>query len=215
MRTGNKGQIAQGSLLLSFALTLATTGFSQIPGVPSSEPTHEASPGHHEIPFQKYRDYLIVIQGSLGDTHRLNFIIDTGTDRTVIDSRVAQKLRIMGVVGRLAVHDQVVEVQQAVLPSLKIGALRATFLPVLIRDLAFLQKGLGIRIEAVIGLDVLQHRLHNKTDRFRGGAGLRFLGPISKCTALVDRADGSGWSFHSSAARHRSVWHYSFSESNS
>jgi predicted aspartyl protease len=155
MRIENSRQIAKGSLLLSFALTLATSGFSQIPGVPSGESMHEVSPGHREILFQKYRDYLIVVQGSLGDTQRLNFIIDTGTDRTVIDSRVAQKLHIVGVVGRLAVHDQVVEVQQAVLPSLKIGALRATFLPVLIRDLVFLQKGLGIRIDAVIGLDVL------------------------------------------------------------
>ena len=155
MRTGNRGQIAQGSLLLSSVLALATSGFSQIPGVPSGEPTHEAGPGPHEIPFQAYRSYLIVVQGSLGDTQRLNFIIDTGTNPSVIDSRIAQKLHMVGEVGRLAVHDQVVEVQQAVLPSLKIGALRATFLPVLIRDLAFLQKGLGIRIDAVIGLDVL------------------------------------------------------------
>ena len=41
------------------------------------------------------------------------------------------------------------------LPSLKIGPLRAESLPVLIRDLGFLQKDLGIRIDAVIGLDVL------------------------------------------------------------
>jgi predicted aspartyl protease len=155
MRTENRRQIAQGSLLLGFALTLSTSGFSQSHAVPSSEPRHEASPGHHEILFQKYRDYLIVVQGSLGDTQRLNFIIDTGTDRTVMDSRVAQKLHMVGVVGRLAVHDQVVEVQQAILPSVQIGALRAEFLPVLIRDLAFFQKGLGIRIDAVIGLDVL------------------------------------------------------------
>lgn len=123
--------------------------------MPGSEPTHEASFGHHEIPFQTHRDYLIVVQGSLGDTHRLNFIIDTGTDPTLIDSRVAQKLHMVGVPGKLGVHDQVVEVQQAVLPSVQIGALRAKFLPVLIRDLAFFQKGLGIRIDAVIGLDVL------------------------------------------------------------
>jgi len=155
MKTDNRRQIALRSLLLGFALTLATSGFSQIPGVPSSETTHEASPGHHEVPFQKYRDYLIVVQGSLGDTQRLNFIIDTGTDRTVIDSRVAQKLHMVGEVGKLGVHNQVVEVQQAVLPSVQIGALRATFLPVLIRDLTFLQKGLRIRIDAVIGLDVL------------------------------------------------------------
>jgi hypothetical protein len=42
-----------------------------------------------------------------------------------------------------------------VLPSVQIGAVRAEFLPVLIRDLVFFQKGLGIRIDAVIGLDLL------------------------------------------------------------
>jgi predicted aspartyl protease len=155
MRAENRSQIAQGSLLLGLALTLATSGFSQSHTVPSSKPTHEASPGHHEFPFQMYRDYLIVVQGSLGDNQRLNFIIDTGTDRTVIDTRIAQKLHMVGVVGRLGVHNQVVEVQQAVLPSVQIGAVRVAFLPVLIRDLVFLQKGLGIRIDAVIGLDVL------------------------------------------------------------
>ena len=136
MRAENRRLIAQGSLLLGLALTLASSGFSQSHAVPSSEPTHEASPGHLEIPFQEYRGYLIVVQGSLGETQRLNFIIDTGTDPSVIDSRIAQKLHMVGEVGRLAVHNQIVEVQQAVLPSLKIGPLRAEFLPVLIRDLA-------------------------------------------------------------------------------
>jgi predicted aspartyl protease len=151
----NSRQIAKGSLLLSLALTLATSGFCQSRAVPSRESTHEAGPGHHEIPFQAYRSYLIVVQGSLGDTQRLNFIIDTGTDPSVIDTRIAQKLHMVGEVGRLAVHNQVVEVQQAVLPSVQIGTLRAESLPVLIRDLGFLQKDLGIRIDAVIGLDVL------------------------------------------------------------
>jgi len=155
MRAENRRLIAQGSLLLGLALTLASSGFSQSHAVPSSEPTHEASPGHLEIPFQEYRGYLIVVQGSLGETQRLNFIIDTGTDPSVIDSRIAQKLHMVGEVGRLAVHNQIVEVQQAVLPSLKIGPLRAEFLPVLIRDLGSLQKDLGTRIDAVIGLDVL------------------------------------------------------------
>jgi predicted aspartyl protease len=143
------------SCFVSFALTLATSGFGQTPAVPRSEPTHEARLGHQEIPFQTYRDYLIVVQGSLGDTQRLNFIIDTGTYPSVINSGIAQKLHMVGVAGKLAVHNQVVEAQQAVLPSVQIGALRAESLQVLIRDLAFLEKGLGIRVDAVIGLDVL------------------------------------------------------------
>ena len=127
----------------------------KLKGAPLIAHTHEASPGHHEIPFQTYRDYLIVVQGSLGCKLRRNLIIDTGTDPSVINSRAAQELHMVGVVGRLAVHDQVVDVQQAVLPSVQIGTLRAESLPVLIRDLGFLQKDLGIRIDAVIGLDVL------------------------------------------------------------
>jgi predicted aspartyl protease len=155
MRTRNSRQIAKGSFLLSFALTLATSAFSQTRAMPSREPAHEVGPRHREIHFQAYRGYLIIVQGSLCDTRRLNFIIDTGTDPSVIDSRIAQKLHMVGEVGRLGVHNQVVEVQRAVLPSVQIGALRAKSLPVLIRDLAFFQRSLGIRIDDVIGLDIL------------------------------------------------------------
>jgi hypothetical protein len=154
MRAENRRQIALRSLLFSFALTLAASGYSQTQSEPSKH-KHEAPPGQCEIPFQTYRDYLIVVQGSLGGKPRRNLIIDTGTDPSVIDSRAAQELHMAGVVGKLAVHDQVVDVQQAVLPSVQIGTLRAESLPVLIRDLGFLQKDLGIRIDAVIGLDVL------------------------------------------------------------
>ena len=116
---------------------------------------HKALPEQFELPFQTYRDYLVVVQGSLGGKPKRNLIIDTGTDPSVIDSRVAQELQMAGAVGKLAVHDQVVDAQQAVLPNVQIGTLRAEFFPVLIRDLGFLQKDLGIRIDAVIGLDVL------------------------------------------------------------
>ena len=161
MRTERRRQIAHGSLLLSFALTLATSGFSQAPAVPRGEPTHAVSLKGDEIPFETYGEHLIVVQGSLGRAQRLNFVIDTGTNPSVIDSRIAKKLHITGVGGTLGVHDRAVAVQQAVLPSVQIGTLRAASLSVLIRDLAFLQKGLGIHIDAVIGLDVL--RLSNFT----------------------------------------------------
>jgi hypothetical protein len=155
MRIENRRQIAQGSLLLGFALTLAASGYSQNRADPRREHKYEAIPVHCEIPFRTYRDYVVVVQGSLGGNLRRNLIIDTGTDPSVIDSRLAQELHMAGAVGRLAVHDQVVDAQQAVLPSVQIGTLRAESLPVLIRDLGFLQNDLGIRIDAVIGLDVL------------------------------------------------------------
>ena len=137
MRAENRRQIAQGSLLFSFALTLAASGYNQAQAEPRREHKHGELPRQCEqVPFQTYRDYLVVVQGSLGGKLRRNLIIDTGTDPSVIDSRAAQELHMAGVVGRLAVHDQVVDAQQAVLPSVQIGTLRAEVLPVLIRDLA-------------------------------------------------------------------------------
>jgi hypothetical protein len=65
MRTVNRGQIAKGSLLFSFALTLAASGYSQTRAEPIREHKHEAIPIHCEILFRTYRDYLVVVQGSL------------------------------------------------------------------------------------------------------------------------------------------------------
>ena len=161
MRAQNRRQIAKGSLLFSFALILAVSGHSQNREEPRGEHKQETSPGQCELSFRAYRDYLVVVQGSLGGKLGRNLIIDTGTDPSVIDRRVAQELHMAGVAGKLAVHDQVVDAQQAVLPSVQIGTLRAEFLPVLIRDLGFLQKDLGVRIDGIIGLDVL--RLSNFT----------------------------------------------------
>jgi Aspartyl protease len=151
----NRSQIAKGSFLFSFALTLAASGYCQTRAEPIRERKHEAIPVHCEILFRTYRDYLVVVQGALDGKVRRHLIIDTGTYPSVIDSRVAQELHMAGMLGKLAVHDQVIDAQQAVLPSIQIGTLRAESLPVLIRDLDFLQKDLGIRIDAIIGLDVL------------------------------------------------------------
>jgi predicted aspartyl protease len=155
MRAQTRRQIAKGSLVFSFALTLAASGYSQTRAEPIREHKHETPAGQCELSFRTYRDYLVVVQGSLGGKLRRNLIIDTGTDPSVIDRRVAQELHMAGAAGTLAVHDRVVDAEQAVLPSVRIGTLRAESLPVLIRDLSFLQKDLGIRIDGVIGLDVL------------------------------------------------------------
>jgi hypothetical protein len=167
MKAQNRRQIAKGSLLFSFALTLAASGYSQTRAEQKRELKHETRPDTCELSFRIYRDYLVVVQGSLDGKLGRNLIIDTGTDPSVIDSRVAQELHMTGVAGKLAVHDQVVDAQQAVLPSLQIGTLRAEFLPVLIRDLGFLQKDLGIRIDGIIGLDVLSLRNFNIDYRTR------------------------------------------------
>src|SRR6516225_1359233 len=155
MRAQTRRQIAKGSLVFTFALTLAASGYSQTRAQPIRGHRNDTPAGQCQLPFRTYRDYLVVVQGSLGGKIKRNLIIDTGTDPSVIDRRLAQELHMPGVAGTLAVHDRVVDAEQAVLPSVRIGTLRAEFLPVLIRDLGFFQKDLGIRIDGIIGLDVL------------------------------------------------------------
>ncbi len=77
MRAENRWQIAKASLLFSFALTLAASGYSQTRADPRRAHKHETIPVHCEIPFRTYRDYLMVVQGSLGGKLRRNLIIDT------------------------------------------------------------------------------------------------------------------------------------------
>jgi predicted aspartyl protease len=113
---------------------------------------------HFEVPFRLFRGYLVVVQGNLGTCEAMDFLVDTGADPSVIDSKVAQRLTLKEVDGRLALNNQTIEVKRAVLPSIQIGPLRAESLPVLVRDLKFLQSGLGVSVNAVIGLDVLGQR---------------------------------------------------------
>jgi len=121
-----------------------------------------------DIPIHIYRDYLVVVQGSLGNAVNLNLLIDTGANPSVLDHGLAKRLGLHLAPGQLGLVNDTVSVEQVVLPSLRVGPLVAESLPVLVRDLGFLKKGLGIRIDGVIGLDVLRLRsfsLDYKTKR--------------------------------------------------
>jgi hypothetical protein len=108
-----------------------------------------------EIPFKLYRDYLIVVQGSVGTLDKLNFVIDTGVNPPAVDARIAKKLPPTGGVHKLALLNQNVDVRQVLLPSLQVGPIRAKSLLAVIQDLSSLERALGVRIDALVGFGVL------------------------------------------------------------
>ncbi len=108
-----------------------------------------------ELPFKLYRGYVIVVKGSIGGQDKLNFLIDTGAVPSVVDQRTARKLKLSATAESLSVFSQNLQAQRVVLPDLRIGPVRAESLPVLVRDLAFIEEGMGLRVDAMIGLDVL------------------------------------------------------------
>lgn len=121
----------------------------------AADPAAKAYTAKQAVRFDLYRDYLIVARGSAGPLKGLNFLLDTGASPTVLDRRLAQKLRLEELPASIAVLDGSVQAGQATLPSLHFGPLQRDNLPVLVEDLSFFQTALPLHIDAVIGLDVL------------------------------------------------------------
>ncbi len=110
---------------------------------------------HDTVHFDLYRDYLIVVRGSAGPLKGLNFLVDTGSSAAFLDRRVADKLQLDQLPVRIGVLGGSVQAGQATVPSLEVGPVHRENLNVVVEDLSFFQKSFPVRIDAVIGLDLL------------------------------------------------------------
>lgn len=128
---------------------LALAGLMVLPDAPS------AVDSRTEVSFKLYRDYTIIVQGSIGEFRKRNLLIDTGAVPSVLDRRVAKKLRLTGKPEELSVFTQSIPAQEMVLPDLRLGPIRAEAVAVLVRDLSYIEESLGVRVDAMVGLDVL------------------------------------------------------------
>ena len=134
-----------------------------------------------EIPIQLYRDYLVVVEGSIGNLEQLTFIIDTGAYPSMIDQRIATALGLRETDGKLALVNQNVQTKLATLPFVGVGPARVESVPVLVQDLSSIEKRLGRRIDAVVGLDVLgkiSFSIDYRTKRLR-------FGPVGQTRSTV------------------------------
>jgi predicted aspartyl protease len=87
----------------------------------------------------------------------LDLVLDTGASVSVVDQRLAKKLRLEPVSQTLAVSlDQTGQFQQVVLSELEFGSVSLRGLQVLVGDLSFF--GPGSSIDAIVGFDVLSKR---------------------------------------------------------
>ena len=112
-------------------------------------------PAKTSVGFELYRDYLIVAQGKVGPLKGLNFLLDTGTNTTVLDPRLAKKLHLDAASTGIAVLAGSVKGGIATAPSVQFGPIRKDNLPVVVEDLSFIRDALPFPIDAIVGLDVL------------------------------------------------------------
>ena len=108
-----------------------------------------------EMPFKAYQEYLIVVDGRIGNLEHLNLLLDTGSNPTTIDRSVCARLGLQGAPRDLSLFNKSVPSESVTLPDLQFGPMRRQNLPVMVADFSAISKGLGTHIDAVIGLDVL------------------------------------------------------------
>ena len=105
-----------------------------------------------EVPFELYQHHLVVTKGSIGPLNGRNLLIDTGTIPSVVDGRIARKLRLKTEPSTLIAFGQQVPIESAVFEGFRIGSLQSGPVPAVVGDLSYLK---GAPIDAIVGLDVL------------------------------------------------------------
>jgi predicted aspartyl protease len=114
----------------------------------------EQSP--QEIPIKLLRNYVVVVQGSLGNVDRRSFLVDTGASPSILDRKIAHELQLVERAGsHLHLLGHNVDSSTAWIPSISVGPVGRQNVRVLVQDLSLLHARLGIRIDAILGLDVL------------------------------------------------------------
>lgn len=108
-----------------------------------------------EIPFHLASGYLIVVEGTIGYSEHLKFVIDTGTTRTCIDRRLARQLGLSLEPHTVLRFDRMVRLDSTHLPSLTLGPLRAENFAINVADLSHVGRS-AIQVAGIVGLDLLE-----------------------------------------------------------
>jgi hypothetical protein len=114
-----------------------------------------AQTDRNKVGFELYRNYLIVVRGTAGTINGLNFLLDTGANPSILDARTAAKLHLNPAPTDIAVLNGSVRGGTTTVSSLGFGPIQRSGLPVGVEDLSFLEKALSVRIDGIIGVDML------------------------------------------------------------
>jgi hypothetical protein len=135
---------------LFVGLTMATHAFAWEHRLTNEDPRQESW-----VHFDLYKGYLIVVKGSTGPLKNLNFLVDTGATPTILDPRITRGLHLDGNPVSIAVVGGRALGNEAIVPDLEVGPIQRTQLRVVTADLSILQEELPVRIDGIVGLDVL------------------------------------------------------------
>ncbi len=110
-----------------------------------------ADPIERTIGFETRRGHLIVAEAQV-EGHSVRALIDTGANRSVVDSRIAKRLGLRQVASNeMAAYGKTSKVERVIIRSLQVGPIHTAALA-LVSDLS------DWRVDAIIGMDVLSRQ---------------------------------------------------------
>src|SRR5204863_8815899 len=98
---------------------------------------------------------LSIVKATVGTVKNVNMILDTGTSPSVISRDLADRMKLRGKMESLQTLNGTIQTQSLILPSIQIGPLAASPIRVVVQDLSFIERGLGISLGGIAGLDIL------------------------------------------------------------
>jgi len=136
---------------LLLAALLTSTGWASDP-----QGQAEATVGRGEIPFKLFGDFLIVMDGRIGDHSKLKFALDTGVTHSVIDHKLADRIPApRRRLGKVLSFDKTINADWVEVPEIEFGPIHVTNFFMMIGDLRYF-RSFATRVDAVIGLDLLR-----------------------------------------------------------
>ena len=106
------------------------------------------------LSFDLVSNFEVVVHGQIGELDGLKFILDTGSSSSVIDRRVADRMRLHRRAGKVFHFDRTLAVEWADVPDVVIGPLRVAGISMMVARLADISK-FADTADGIIGLDVL------------------------------------------------------------
>ena len=110
-----------------------------------------------ELPFRLSEGYLILVEGAIGSRTHLRFLLDTGASMSIVDSKIADGMKLHREPAESFNFDRNLAWDQASIPEVRFGPITAVDTVMLVGPLAKYSE-FACNVDAIIGLDLLRQR---------------------------------------------------------
>ena len=108
-----------------------------------------------ELPFRFSEGYLITVEGQIGTLTKLRFILDTGATVSIVDSRIADKLKLPCHPAESLSFDRKLAWEATTIPEVHFGQINAKNIQMLVGHLSDYSE-FAKKADAIIGMDLLK-----------------------------------------------------------